>query len=292
MFFHVDIIFNLNFSKKLMQPPNTPKRSAPGDDDDEDDWDNSKRLKKVIKTPYHPRLRQPREVDLTPQRSSEPPTPNRTGTASSSSVNDVVEPELTDQEKADILKYVETEATEVETLDDATLKRMVLLFEKRALRNQEMRVKFPDQPEKYAFNCQSINSVIHNRLIDKIFLFRFMESEVELHETLQELHVVATNPELYPLMVELAAVPSLLELLSHENTDIAVGVVDLVQELTDVDILHESQDGADSLIDALLEQQVCALLVQNLERLDESVKEESDGVFNTLGNLKLINLIH
>lgn len=111
-----------------------------------------------------------------------------------------------------------------------------------------------------------------------------MESEVELHETLQELHIVATNPDLYQLMVELGAVPSLLELLSHENTDIAVGVVDLLQEMTDVDILHESQEGADTLIDALLEQQVCALLVQNLERLDEAVKEESDGVFNTLGN--------
>lgn len=111
-----------------------------------------------------------------------------------------------------------------------------------------------------------------------------MESEVELHETLQELHIIATNPDLYQLMVDLGAVTSLLELLYHENTDIAVGAVDLLQELTDVDILHESQEGADTLIDALLEQQVCPLLVQNLERLDEAIKEESDGVFNTLGN--------
>lgn len=110
-----------------------------------------------------------------------------------------------------------------------------------------------------------------------------MESEVELHETLRELNVVATCPDLYPAMVDLGAVPSMLELLSHENTDIAVAVADLLQELTDVDILHESQEGADTLIDALLEQQACALLVQNLERLDESVKEESDGVHNTLG---------
>lgn len=29
--------------------------------------------------------------------------------------------------------------------------------------------------------------------------------------------------------------------------------------------------------------QVVALLVQNLERLDESVREEADGVHNTLG---------
>jgi hypothetical protein len=55
------------------------------------------------------------------------------------------------------------------------------------------------------------------------------------------------------------------------------------QELTDVDILHESEEGANSLIDALLSQQICALLVQNLERLDEAVKEEAEGVHNTLG---------
>ena len=32
-----------------------------------------------------------------------------------------------------------------------------------------------------------------------------------------------------------------------------------------------------------LEGQVVALLVQNMERLDENVKEEADGVHNTLG---------
>lgn len=34
---------------------------------------------------------------------------------------------------------------------------------------------------------------------------------------------------------------------------------------------------------AQVDGQVVALLVQNLERLDESVKEEADGVHNTLG---------
>lgn len=101
-----------------------------------------------------------------------------------------------------------------------------------------------------------------------------------------------------------------------------------MQELTDVDILNESEEGAEALIEALLEHQVVALLVQNLDRylvlfichyliilllrkvtvdiaalfvihylvqesqkryefscisrLDESVKEEADGVHNTL----------
>lgn len=66
-------------------------------------------------------------------------------------------------------------------------------------------------------------------VLDFSFSGRFMESEVELHETLQEMHAVATVPDLYPIMVELQAVPSLLELLAHENTDIAVAVVDLLQ---------------------------------------------------------------
>ena len=41
-----------------------------------------------------------------------------------------------------------------------------------------MRVKFPEMPEK------------------------FMESELELNEELQTLHVIATMPELYPILME------------------------------------------------------------------------------------------
>ncbi|XP_014215236.1 beta-catenin-like protein 1 isoform X2 [Copidosoma floridanum] len=256
------------------KPPNTPKRSAPGEEDDEDEYDV--RSKKVMRTPYHSRKKHGSKSDSTPIRGTpirgtpirstpvrgtpvrvnEPPTPLRAHLPDPD--NDVLEPQLSEEQKEDIIKYVETEAAEVEPLDETNLKRMVLLFEKRALRNQEMRVKFPDQPDK------------------------FMESEVELHDELQKLHAVATNPELYPQMVELNVVPSLLELLSHENTDIAVGVVDLLQELTESDVYNEAPEEATSLIDALLNQQVFALLVQNMDRLDENISEESDGIFNTL----------
>lgn len=61
-----------------------------------------------------------------------------------------------------------------------------------------MRIKFPDSPEK------------------------FMESEMEVHEILQEMRVLATAPDYYPLLVKLGVISSLLELLSHDNTDIAV----------------------------------------------------------------------
>ncbi|KAI1892310.1 hypothetical protein AGOR_G00132020 [Albula goreensis] len=183
------------------------------------------------------------------------------------------------------------EDPEAEPVDESSVKKMILTFEKRSYKNQELRIKFPDNPEK------------------------FMETELDLNDIIQEMHVIATMPDLYHLLVELNAIQSLLGLLSHENTDIllhryglyqwemdtrvqlcymyevamslapshiAIAVVDLLQELSDIDTLHESEEGAEVLIDALLEGQVVALLVQNMERLDEQVKEEADGVYNTL----------
>ena len=119
-----------------------------------------------------------------------------------------------------------------EMLDASAVKRMLLAFEKKVLRNQEMRIKFPDLPEK------------------------FMESEVELNDEVQKLHVVATVPEYYPVLVETNVVQTLLGLLSHDNSDIAIAVVDLLQELTDVDTLSENEEEAAGLIDALLNEQV------------------------------------
>ncbi|KAK9954691.1 hypothetical protein ABG768_016740 [Culter alburnus] len=126
------------------------------------------------------------------------------------------------------------EDPEGEPVDESTVKKMILTFEKRSYKNQELRIKFPDNPEK------------------------FMEAELDLNDIIQEMHVIATIPELYHLLVELNA------------------------ELTDIDTLHESEEGAEVLIDALLDGQVVALMVQNMERLDETVKEEADGVYNTL----------
>nr|CAG4650050.1 EOG090X03ST [Sida crystallina] len=166
------------------------------------------------------------------------------------------EPEAPTQEREELLKLIEQEGND--NLDETSLKRMILHFEKKVLKNQELRVKFPDAPEK------------------------FMESELELHEAIQKLHALATIPELYYVAVENKLVPTLLGLLSHENSDVSVAVVNLLQELTDIDTLNESQEEASVLIDSLLEEQVCALIVHNLDRLDETQREEADGVHNSL----------
>ncbi|XP_026873877.1 beta-catenin-like protein 1 [Electrophorus electricus] len=202
--------------------------------------------------------KRPREEDVSEESrvkqktsSREPPRPAVLGEAESENKDskEKILEKLMDQDEVD---------PEGELVDESTVKKMILTFEKRSYKNQELRIKFPDNPEK------------------------FMEAELDLNDIIQEMHVIATIPELYHLLVELNAVHSLLGLLSHDNTDIAIAVVDLLQELTDIDTLHESEEGAEVLIDALLEGQVVALLVQNMERLDETVKEEADGVHNTL----------
>ncbi|CDW60164.1 beta catenin protein 1 like [Trichuris trichiura] len=156
-----------------------------------------------------------------------------------------------------------TDEDEFEALDERAVKKTVLHLEKMTLKNQEMRIKFAGEPMK------------------------FMESEVELDVAIQEMHALATAPHHYPLLVECKAVETLVQLLLHENTDISAAVLNLLQaslialELTYVDTLNESVAGANKLIDALIQNQFVQVMVNNLDRLDETIKDEADAVHNT-----------
>jgi beta-catenin-like protein 1 len=44
--------------------------------------------------------------------------------------------------------------------------------------------------------------------------------------------VVAASPELYPDLLRSAALPVLLNLLNHENSDVVADVLELLAELT------------------------------------------------------------
>jgi beta-catenin-like protein 1 len=79
-----------------------------------------------------------------------------------------------------------------------------------------------------------------------------MESEIELNDAVQELHVIATQSDLYHVLVNVNGITLLMGLLAHENTDISIAVISLLQELTDVDTLTESEQQATFLIDALV----------------------------------------
>eukprot|EP00897_Mesotaenium_endlicherianum_P007045 jgi/Mesen1/6369/ME000329S05538 len=158
-----------------------------------------------------------------------------------------------------ILDGLEKDSEPGEALDVRGLKRLVLSFEKKLRDNLAARMKFMDQPE------------------------RFMESEVELDEEVKKLQVLSTAPELYPELVRLRTVQSIVGLLSHENTDIAVAVVALLNDLTDGDVVGESTEEAELLVDTLVEGNALESLAENLARLDEKDADEAAAVFNTLG---------
>ncbi|KAL5574297.1 hypothetical protein UlMin_023894 [Ulmus minor] len=161
-----------------------------------------------------------------------------------------------------LLEAIEKSQAAIEALDLRTLKKLVLSFERRLKDNIAARLKYPNQPE------------------------RFADSEIELHEELQKLKVLSGGPELYPDLVSLNTIPSILNLLSHENTDIAIDVVQLLQELTDEDVLEDNDEPARVLVDCLIENNVLELLVQNLHRLSDSDEDEKDAVHNTLATIE------
>lgn len=146
----------------------------------------------------------------------------------------------------------------LELLDAKSLRRLMKAFDGKYQTNVQQRMKYSDTPEK------------------------FMDSEVELASEIKKLFVIAGSPELYPELVSLGAVPTLLELLRHENTDIAADAVDLVRELTEGDAIEDNEEEAETLVDALLENNVLELLVQRLVAFDETNDDEATAVFNAL----------
>ncbi|GAV61715.1 DUF1716 domain-containing protein [Cephalotus follicularis] len=154
---------------------------------------------------------------------------------------------------------------EVVVLDLRTLKKLVLSFERRLKDNIEARLKYPDNPEKFA------------------------DSELHLHDDLQKLKILSGAPDLYPDLVALNSIPSIVGLLAHDNTDIAIDVVQLLQDLTDEDVLDDddSDEPARVLVDSLVENNVLESLVQNLHRLtDTEDADESAAVYSTLATIE------
>ena len=158
----------------------------------------------------------------------------------------------------EVLDYVnQTDDPPEEKVDEAWLRKTALSFEKKISKNAEMRAKYEDQPEK------------------------FMSSEADLDAEIKGLGILAEHTGLFGYFVELGCVGSLVSLLSHENTDIAIAVVELLGELTGEDV-EVGEEQWKKLVSALVEGGVVGLLVQNLGRLDEDQEEDREGVYHIL----------
>ncbi|KAJ1658182.1 hypothetical protein IWQ61_002540 [Dispira simplex] len=176
------------------------------------------------------------------------------------------------------------------------IRRLVTQLEKVIHKNQELRVKYADVPA------------------------RFMESEVELDQVLTRFLDLTQAPQRLPDLIQFQAVPPLVSLLAHENTDIAATVVRIFNEWTDEDTFNNfTMESSQTLsdIDGLAVEEIVArqrtaeqatqavvrvmqevaanqgleLLVQNLARLTEDTGDDPQTTFQTLGIIEnLTNL--
>ena len=114
---------------------------------------------------------------------------------------------------------------------------------------------------------------------------RFMGSEADLDADIKALSILSEHPKLYGEFAKLGCVASLASLLSHENTDIAIDAIEIINELTDEDVEAE-QEQWDALVDAMLEADLLNLLYENISRLDEYNESDRAGVYHVLGVLE------
>ena len=108
-----------------------------------------------------------------------------------------------------------------------------------------------------------------------------MSSEADLDDDIKALSILSEHTDLYEEFAKLGCVSSLVSLLSHENTDIAIDAIEIINELTDDDVVAQ-QHQWDALVDALLDADLLSLLYDNLSRLDESQESDRAGIYHIL----------
>lgn len=102
------------------------------------------------------------------------------------------------------------------------VRRLLLRLERAIDKNQDQRSKYPNDPTK------------------------FIDSEADLDAAIKALMQLSQFPALaYPELVKSETISLLIGLLSHENMDIVIDVVELVHELTDEDVGGEEDDDAE-----------------------------------------------
>ncbi|KAH9951592.1 Catenin-beta-like protein [Amylocystis lapponica] len=181
------------------------------------------------------------------------------------------------KEQKDILNIFDNDGGEGvrQDLEDLTItgvRRLLTRFERAANKNQDQRSKYPDDPT------------------------RFIDSEADLDAAIKALLPLAQAPALaYPELLSTGSVERLIGLLSHENADIVIDVVEVIHELTDEDVGNEADEDAEgddqevregalkNLIEGLLANSILELLVDNLSRLNEAEESDRSGVFHILG---------
>ena len=164
------------------------------------------------------------------------------------------------KETEDALEYIEQQDGEdvtEERIDSAWLRRLASTFEKKVTKNAELRAKYDGEPQK------------------------FMASEADLDAEIKSWSMLGEHPELYEEFAKSGSAAVIVGLLAHDNTDIAIGAIEMISELLDEDVEAEQRQW-DSVVAALLDADLVELLMSNLKRLDENIESDRNGVYHTL----------
>lgn len=203
-----------------------------------------------------------RDEPVTQAQPDEPATPKRTRVDDAIDEGDDEEGGrffgggLTDEQQR-ILEIMNRDTTDgaessAPTTNEVAETRQLLTQLERAMeKNQEMRLKYPDDPR------------------------RFVESEAQLDSALRALVLLTTNAStLYPIFIQQGSVAHVVGLLAHENADMAAAAIQVLEELTDDDVVDATDEAGSAaiqaLVDGLLEHQALELLVSNLKRFHDT----------------------
>jgi len=161
------------------------------------------------------------------------------------------------QEK-DVLDYIEQNEDETEEEVNLTwLKKTALNFERKINKNAELRAKYEDDPMK------------------------FVSSEADLDSEIKGLGLISEHPELFKDFVRSGCSDSLVGLLAHDNTDIAIAATEVIADLIDEDSEVAAEQWS-VLVKSMLKAELVDLLVSNLRRLDESIENDNAGIYHIL----------
>ncbi|SMY27883.1 unnamed protein product [Zymoseptoria tritici ST99CH_1A5] len=161
------------------------------------------------------------------------------------------------EEALDYLDDQDEEGYKEEVIDSAWLRRLATSFEKKVNKNAELRARYEGDPAK------------------------FMDSEADLDAEVKSWSLLSEHPELYEEFAESSSVPNLVGLLAHENTDIAIGAIEIIAELLDEDV-EAGPEQWSAVTKALLDSDLMELLMSNLARLDEQNESDRSGVYHSL----------
>ena len=115
---------------------------------------------------------------------------------------------------------------QIEEVSLPGIRRTLLKLERAINKNQDQRSKYPDDPTK------------------------FIDSEADLDLAIKALMPLSQVTALaYPEIVKTGTITMLVGLLSHENMDIVIDVVEVIHELTDEDVGGEADEEEENEID-------------------------------------------